>query len=120
MNCEVRATRSFQRAAKFLHKKYPSLRGELAKLEDELLAIPTLGVQIQENIYKIRIAIKSKGKGKSGGARVVTYVEAFVDVLTSPDTGLTVVNLLTIYDKSDRDDIEDFEIKEILEEEGLI
>lgn len=48
-------------------------------------------------IYKIRLAIKSKGKGKSGGARVITYV------LTDNNE----IYLLTIYDKSEFDSIDD-------------
>jgi len=65
---------------------------------------PTYGTALANSCYKIRLAIASKGKGKSGGARVVTYVQ--------------VVNnnvfLLAIYDKSEQEDISDKEIKELL------
>ena len=56
-------------------------------------------------IYKIRLAIKSKGKGKSGGARVITYV------LTDNNE----IYLLTIYDKSEFDSIDDKTIKSIIQ-----
>jgi len=59
---------------------------------------------LTNNCYKIRLAIASKGKGKSGGARIITHVE-IVD---------HTVYLLTIYDKSEKEDISDKEIKDLL------
>jgi len=54
--------------------------------------------------YKIRVAIKSKGKGKSGGARVITHVQVVENN----------VFLLAIYDKSEQEDITDKEIGYLL------
>ena len=65
---------------------------------------PKIGKPIGNNCYKIRLAIKSKGKGKSGGARIITYVYV----------SETIVYLLTIYDKSDQENISDNELKELL------
>lgn len=70
MSVTVRITKSFKAAAKPLLKKYPSLSGDLLKLEKELLENPKQGTALGCNIYKIRLKISSKGKGKSGGARV--------------------------------------------------
>ena len=56
-------------------RKYPSLRAELALLETELLANPILGSPLGNQTYKVRVAIRSKGKGKSGGARIITFIE---------------------------------------------
>ena len=67
---------------------------------------PRQGTLIGENIYKIRLAITSKGRGKSGGARIITYV-------IDEDE---IVHLLDIYDKSEKDNISDNRIKTIIEE----
>jgi hypothetical protein len=67
---------------------------------------PKLGTPIGHDCYKIRIAIKSKGKGKSGGARVITNVYF---------TGRRLF-LLTIYDKSEEDNISDKELLDMLKD----
>ena len=66
---------------------------------------PTQGIFLGHDCYKIRIAIKSKRKGKSGGARVIT------NFVIANDT----VVLLTIYDKSDKENLSDKELKGLLE-----
>ena len=71
MKVEIRITNNFRKQAKFLIKKHPSLLNELKALEKDLTNNPQLG----SNSYKIRLSIKSKGKGKSGGARVVTHID---------------------------------------------
>jgi mRNA-degrading endonuclease RelE of RelBE toxin-antitoxin system len=96
--------RSFERDAKVLLKKYASLRQELATLGEELQENPTLGTPLGQDCYKIRLAIKSKGKGKSGGSRIITYVV----------TDNEEVILLTIYDKQVKDNISEKELKELL------
>lgn len=85
-------------------KKFPSLKNELQTLVSELKEEPEKGVSIGHNCYKIRLAIASKGKGKSGGARVITHL-VFKD-----DT----VYLLSIYDKSDIENLTDKEISELI------
>lgn len=80
----------------------------LAELKDN----PYTGTDLGNNLRKIRLAIKSKGKGKSGGARVITYT------LTVKDNRIDVT-LLTIYDKSDRENIPAHELLDILKAEGL-
>lgn len=54
-------------------KKYPSLKNELAELGRQLADAPTIGTALGNNCYKIRLGIAYKGKGKSGGARVITH-----------------------------------------------
>ncbi|MEL6194619.1 MAG: type II toxin-antitoxin system RelE/ParE family toxin, partial [Bacteroidota bacterium] len=66
------------------------------------------GTQLSAHVYKIRLAIKSKGKGKSGGARVISYV----DILTIEESD---VYLLTIYDKSEFENISDKKLKELIQ-----
>jgi len=94
----------FQRQLKNLLKKYASLAGELRILNAHLNTNPTLGTPIGQGCYKIRLAIASKGKGKSGGARVITYVQV---------VGETVF-LLAIYDKSEQASISDQQVREML------
>jgi len=81
MSVEIIITPYFERDAKKLLKKYRSLKGELEQLIDDLEANPRMGTQIRESVYKIRLAVKSKGKGKSGGMRIVTFVDiAFIEI----------------------------------------
>lgn len=101
MNYKIIPTHKFEKEIKRLIKKFPSLKKEYATLITELKTNPTSGTPLGDNCYKIRLAIASKNKGKSGGGRVITYV--VVDD--------TAVFLLTIYDKSERDNISDKELK---------
>lgn len=103
----VRSTARFRAALKRLHKKYPSVSVDLQALVTVLQTNPTIGSALGQSCYKIRLAIRSKGRGKSGGARVITYVV---------DANQRVV-LLTIYDKSDRPDLAPGELEEMLTEE---
>ncbi len=114
MSVIVRITKSFKTAAKPLLKKYPSLSKDLLALEIELIANPKFGTPLGNNIYKIRLKISSKGKGKSGGARVISLVETIligeVDIKNEDVT----VNLITIYDKADTSTINDKQLREII------
>lgn len=65
MNCKIIAIDNFKREAKWLSKKFPSLKSELETLQNALLQNPRLGTLIHENVYKIRLAVKSKGKEKA-------------------------------------------------------
>jgi hypothetical protein len=89
--------KQFKREVKVLIKKYPSLKAEIPVLIAELEINPTLGEPLGKNRYKIRLKIASKGKGKSGGGRVITLVELVDDELW----------LLSMYDKSEMDNIND-------------
>lgn len=94
----------FDRQLKRLVKKFPSLRKEVAQLGELLAGSPTEGTPLGNNCYKVRLAIASKGKGKSGGARVITHI--YVEGKT--------VYLLAIYDKSEQGDISDNQILNLL------
>ena len=94
----------FKKEAKRLVKKYPSLKNELAKLNTLLLLNPTTGTSLGNSTYKVRISIKSKGTGKSGGARVITYVV----------TQNKEIYLLTIFDKGELDTINDSTLRKII------
>lgn len=114
MKVVIYVTRSFAVAVKPLLKKYPSLKKELLHLEAELIKDPHKGIALGLGAYKIRLKISSKGRGKSGGARVITLVE--IDVIGDfeiQDQQITV-NLLTIYDKADTANITDKELKDLI------
>ena len=104
MNYNVLTIRPFDRQFKRLAKKYPSLKSELSRLISELKIKPDAGVAIGNDCYKIRLAITSKGKGKSGGAGVITY-------LTIAEGA---VFLLSVYDKSEQADITDKDLIRLL------
>ena len=90
-------TPEFKREYKRLAKRYASLESDMRKLIGELKENPSLGQPLGSNAYKIRLAISSKNKGKSGGARVITYFMA--DDLSDE------IYLLSIYDKSEQSSI---------------
>jgi hypothetical protein len=91
----IRTTDLFVRKAKKLNKKYSSFKSDLKNLQEELLKNPELGESLGSGLRKVRLAIRSKQKGKSGGARVITYA----DVIVKTDT--IELFLITIYDKSE-------------------
>jgi mRNA-degrading endonuclease RelE of RelBE toxin-antitoxin system len=94
----------FDRQLKRLSKKYPSLKEEYFELIESLEQNPEQGTNLGNNCYKIRLAIASKQKGKSGGARVITnFVIADATVY-----------LLSIYDKSEKENLTDKELDELL------
>ena len=109
MSYRITTIPSFDKELKSLAKKHRSIKLDLAQLGIELSETPKTGVEIIENCFKIRMAITSKGKGKSGGARVITYV--YVQLET--------VYLLSIYDKSDEENISDKEIRDLIKSLGL-
>ncbi|MFO7657791.1 MAG: type II toxin-antitoxin system RelE/ParE family toxin [Bacteroidales bacterium] len=94
----------FDRQLKRLAKKYPSIKSDITGLARQIMKDPATGKPLGKDCYKIRMAIKSKGKGKSGGARVITH---FV-------VAGGIIYMLTIYDKSDKEDISDKELEELL------
>lgn len=74
MSYSINYTPDFERKFRKLKKKYPSISVDLKKLIETLTNDPTQGINLDGALYKIRLAITSKGKGKSGGARVFTYL----------------------------------------------
>lgn len=105
MSYSVKTIPQFEKSIKKLSKKYPSLKDEFIRMVKSLEENPEQGIPLGNQCYKIRIAIKSKSKGKSGGARVLTNI-----VIDNK-----IVYLLTIYDKSDKESLTDKELKELLE-----
>lgn len=101
--------KAFLREMKRLLKKYKSLKQDLEKLAEELHANPEAGVSLGGGVRKVRMAIASKNKGKSHGARVITFTYSIDE-----ETGTIV--LLYIYDKEERENISATEITRLLEQ----
>ena len=110
MSYNIVVTNSFKKHAKAIAKKHPSLKNDLNMLINSLEENPTQGESLGKHCYKIRMAITSKNKGKSGGSRVITCVKIINQT----------VYLLAIYDKSDKENISDKELNELLVLAGLI
>ncbi len=89
----------FINKAKDLKKRHKSLLNDLEKLEQSLIKNPKQGVALGNGLYKIRLAVESKGGGKSAGYRIITFL-----ITSLPDA--IVINMLTIYDKSDESTID--------------
>ena len=101
----------FLRQLKHLAKKYKSIADDLELLRDELKQNPYAGADLGGGARKVRMSIRSKGKGKSGGARVITYLVSAVEENIE-------ISLLTIYDKSERENISDKEIRSLIQNLG--
>ena len=113
MNYRIILDAPFKKEVKRLAKKYPSLKKDLSALQDELLSNPQAGIDLGGGLCKVRIAIASKGRGKSHGARVITFT-VVVAIEESE------INLLTIYDKAERESISQKEIEALLKEADLL
>jgi len=110
MSFNIVVTDGFKKHAKGIAKKHRSLKTDLEKLIYSLKENPGQGEPLGKDCYKVRMAITSKGKGKSGGSRVITCVK-----VTSQD-----VYLLTIYDKTNKESISDKELNNLLKLAGVI
>ena len=104
MNYKIELSENFKKEAKKLIKKYPSLKTEIIQLGEILSKNPRHGTPLGNEVYKIRLLITSKGKGKRGGARVISYIKIIDET----------VYLLTIYSKGETESITHKEIQELL------
>lgn len=112
MSCRTIPTPTFAKSLKALAKRYRSMKADMDAFRKDLEENPNQGTELSPGIRKIRMAIKSKGGGKSGGARVITY-----NVLTKELDG--DVYLLEIYDKSDASTVKMNVIKAMAENLGI-
>ena len=112
MQYRTEITGTFRKEFKRLNKRYPSLLQDIKGLREELMQNPLLGTDLGGGFRKIRMRITSKGKGKSGGARVITFT-----VIAAVDE--TEINLLYIYDKADCSSISMSEMEELRRANGL-
>jgi len=103
-------TDDFVKGLKEISKKHKGIFADIAKLSAQLKKDPTIGTPLGQNLYKIRIAVSGTNKGKSGGARVITYV-----FLAN-----AIIYLTDIYLKSEYDTIDANLLLECLKKQGLI
>jgi len=101
---QLRPTANFKKELKHLSKKYPSILEDVEALGAKLIIDPVMGESLGNGFYKIRVAVTSKGKGKSGGARLITNV-----VIVN-----AIVYLISIYDKSEKESMPLSELRAIL------
>lgn len=109
MAIRIEFTPGFARQSKRLKKKYPSWVEDLAVFAATLPDAPRQGESLGRSCYKVRVAITSKGQGKSGGVRVITFVRVEAERIT----------LLTVFDKADRANLVEGEPEALLAEAGL-
>ena len=114
MSCNITVSVSddFAKEAKRLAKKYPSFKQDYKDFLDSIKENPLQGDEITKNIRKIRMAIKAKGKGKSGGARVITF-----NILTDIENGHVV--FLLLYDKEDASTVKVNVVKQLVRDMGF-
>ncbi|MBQ9655858.1 MAG: type II toxin-antitoxin system RelE/ParE family toxin [Prevotella sp.] len=101
---KVRTSEDFRVAYKRLKKRHKSLQQDFEKLLSSLLLNPMQGVELDDGVRKVRLAITSKGRGKSGGARVIIRVRIVADEL----------QLLYIYDKADYENVNDAFLRDVM------
>lgn len=109
MNFRIIPTPTFAKSLKALAKRHKSMKSDMEEFAKSLEGNLLQGTELTPGIRKIRMAIKSKGGGKSGGARVITY-----NVLATEQEGK--VYLLEIYDKSDYSTVKEEVLKEIVKD----
>ena len=114
MSCNITISVSddFAKEAKRLAKKYPSFKQDYKDFLVSIKNNPLQGDEITKNIRKIRMAIKAKGKGKSGGARVIT-----LNVLTDVENSQVV--FLLLYDKEDASTVKVNVVKQLVRDMGF-
>ena len=118
MNCKkkviaIELSDIFQKDFKKLARRYRSLSADMNNFIQSIRENPIQGVELGNNLRKVRMAITSKGKGKRGGARVITYT------INVQEENIQIT-LLTIYDKSDRNTVSDKELQDLLIQCGLL
>lgn len=108
VSMKVDATVKFQKKIKSLEKKYRNIKDDVRPIVESLEIGELPGDRIADlnlEIYKVRIKNSNNNKGKSGGYRLIYYVKTIDRII-----------LVTIYTKSEQEDIEKNEIEDIIAE----
>lgn len=95
---KIEIYKAFEKERKRLHKRYKNINKDILELIQELKNNPQLGTDLGNGIRKVRMSIRDKNKGKSGGARVIT-------LLTQQNEEEDFLGLHYIYDKSEHENI---------------
>jgi len=110
MAFDVILTSGFKKELKHIAKKHRQILSDVNQLIDKLAVNPVIGDDLGKNVYKVRLAITGSSKGKSGGARVITYIKVIAN---------TVV-LAEIYLKSEYDTVDVNKVLKTLIDEKYI
>ena len=113
MSYRIEVAPKFARRLKKLSKRYKSIKQDYEDFLHSLQSNPLQGVDLGKGLRKIRMSIASKGKGKSGGARVISFM-----AIMNGEEGC--IELLTIYDKSEMESISDKELLNLIKRNGLL
>lgn len=100
---------AFLKQLRRLARKYRRIEADLQPVFDQLIAGQTPGDQVQGTgytVYKLRVTNRDAQSGKSGGYRVIYYVQAATSRL-----------LLAIYSKTEQEDIAAADLQRIIEDE---
>lgn len=125
MSYSIIPTKRFEKEIKRLAKKYLTIKNDFADLIDLISKNSKSGTYLGNNCYKVRMAISSKGKGKSGGARIITFIYTQSDFklnakkMSNISEQNETVYLLTIYDKSEISNLKSNELKELIDSLNL-
>ena len=106
MNFKIETIPRFEKDVKKLKKKFPKIKNDLTELMNKLSLNPEIGINLGENIFKIRFQNSSIPIGKSGGFRIITYYKTD-----------DILYLVTIYSKTEQDNILTKKLKKIVQEE---
>lgn len=106
MNFKIETIPRFEKDVKKLKKKFPNIKNDLVKFIDELSTNPTLGINLGENIFKVKISNSSIPTGKSGGFRIITYYQKN-----------DILYLVTMYSKTEKDTVLTDKLRQIVKEE---
>ena len=109
MNLTITSLDSFNKEIKKLFKKYKKIATDLKELKNTLEENPKAGIELGNNCYKIRLANSSIPTGKSGGFRVIYY---YLDEQNN-------IYLMSIYSKTELENISDEKLIQILDSNGL-
>lgn len=107
MKFEFVETSVFDKELKRLSKKHKSLKNDIENLKTEIEKNPNIGINLGDGFKKIRINITSKGKGKSGGGRVVTQ-----NVIISQNHQKII--MVFLWDKSEMENVDIKILKQLL------
>ncbi|MGM9479057.1 type II toxin-antitoxin system RelE/ParE family toxin [Pedobacter sp. GSP4] len=110
MSFRVKTVPNFEKEAKKIAKKHRGIKSDLLKFIKDLEINPTLGIHLGQNIYKHRLSISGTNKGKSGGARIITYVVVIDET----------VYLTEIYLKSEHSSVNIEDVIQHLKDAGII
>ena len=107
MNCNIIVSSVFERSAKKLAKRYSSFRDDFIDFISVLKEDPFVGADLGHGLRKVRMAVSSKGKGKRGGVRIITFL------IDKSEDNITI-ELLDVYDKSEVSTLSDSDLKHLL------